>query len=53
MKKTKRYPFTYSIGKRKKTIEVKAQTYDEALMKAIMGAIREEWNPVKLKEAIR
>ena len=50
---TKRYPFTYSIGERKKTIEVKAQTRDEALMKAIMGAIRREWNPVKPKEAIR
>ena len=53
MKKTKRYPFTYSVGERKKTIEVKAQTHDEALMKAIMGAIRREWNPVKLKEVAR
>jgi len=50
MKKIKRYPFIYNIGERKKTIEVKAQTHDEALMKAIMGAIRKEWNPVNLKE---
>ena len=50
---TKRYPFTYSVGKRKETIEVKEQTHDEALMKAIMGAIRREWDPVKLKEVAR
>ena len=50
---TKRYPFTYSIGESKKTIEVKAQTHDEALMKAIMGAIRREWNPEKLEENTR
>ena len=50
MKNLKHYPFTYSVGERKKTIEVKAQTHDEALMKAIIGVIRKEWNPVNLKE---